>query len=124
VLDTSREIGLIYFGSSNTDANANLWAQGFADLGVPGILGFTLLVAFAIWLYDSIAAKRNLELAVLLAAMPALALSNSAPTTVLITHGGLAVAMLLYLTPAAKLGEEPESGSEQNQWATLAGASV
>jgi hypothetical protein len=124
VLETSREIGFVYFGSSNTDANANLWAQGFADLGVAGILGFTFLVAFAIWLYDSIAARRNFELAVLLAAMPALALSNSAPTTVLITHGGLAVAMLLYLTPMARPSEEPEHEMEERQLATLAEASV
>jgi len=109
VLDASREIGLVYFGSSNVDANANLWAEGFADLGVPGILGFTLITGLMIWLYDSVASRRNLELAVLLAVMPAVALSNSAPTTVLVTHGGLAAAMLLYLVPLTP-GEaaEPE----------------
>jgi len=99
VIDASREIGLVYFGSSNVDANANLWAEGFADLGVPGVLGFTLIAGVMIWLYDSVARRRNLELAVLLAVMPAVAMSNSAPTTVLITHGGLAAAMLLYLAP-------------------------
>jgi hypothetical protein len=117
VLDVSREIGLVYFGSSNVDANANLWAEGFADFGVPGILGFTLILAFMIWLYDSIARKCNLELAVLLAVMPAVGLSNSAPTTVLITHGGLAAAMLLYLVPlapaeAAELGERHAPASD------------
>ena len=104
MLDASREIGLVYFGSSNVDANANLWAEGFADLGVPGILGFTLITALMIWLYDSIARRRNLELAVLLMVMPAVGLSNSAPTTVLITHGGLAAAMLLYFVPLAPAG--------------------
>ena len=113
MLDASREIGLVYFGSSNVDANANLWAEGFADLGVPGILGFTMITALMIWLYDSIAHSRNLALAVLLAVMPAVGLSNSAPTTVLITHGGLAAAILLYLVPlppaeAAEL-EEPHA---------------
>ena len=105
VLDASREVGLVYFGSSNVDANANLWAEGFADLGVPGILGFTLITALMIWLYDSIARGRNLELAVLLVVMPAVGLSNSAPTTVLITHGGLAAAMLLYFVPLAPAEE-------------------
>ena len=101
VIDASREIGLVYFGSSNVDANANLWAEGFADLGVLGVLGFTFIAGLMIWLYDSVARRRNLELAVLLAVMPAVALSNSAPTTVLITHGGLAAAILLYLVPLA-----------------------
>jgi hypothetical protein len=32
-------------------------------------------------------------------AMPALNLSNTAPTTVLFTHGGLVTALLLYLSP-------------------------
>lgn len=103
VFGPPQEIGLVYFGSSDIDANANLWAEGFADFGIPGIAGFTLLVAFVIWIYDSIAARRNLELSVLLVAMPAIAFSNTAPTTVLITHGGLAVALLLYLAPSAAM---------------------
>jgi hypothetical protein len=106
-LEASREIGLAYFGSTDVDANANMWAEGFGDLGVPGILGFTLLVAIMIWLYDSIAAKGNLEIAVLLTAMPAVGLSNTAPTTLLLTHGGLAIALLLYLVPRPAAGEEP-----------------
>jgi hypothetical protein len=114
VLDASREIGLAYFGSSNVDANANLWAEGFADLGVPGILGFTLIAAVMIWLYDSIARRRNLELAVLLAVMPAVGLSNSAPTTVLITHGGLAAATLLFLAPLPRAETVEPEGKEQD----------
>ena len=95
----ANEIGLAYFGSVDVNANANLWAEGFAELGLPGIVGYTILVAFFIWIYDSISARRNLELAVLLAAMPAITLSNTAPTTVLISHGGMAAALLLYLSP-------------------------
>jgi hypothetical protein len=103
-----QEIGLVYFGSANIDANANFWAEGFADFGIPGIVGFTLLVAFLIWIYDSIASSHSLELATLLAAMPALNLSNTAPTTVLVTHGGIAAALLLYLSPLRR----PEPASE------------
>jgi hypothetical protein len=114
VLDASREIGLVYFGSSNVDANANLWAEGFADLGVPGVLGFTLIAVLIIWLYDSVARRRNLELAVLLVVMPAVDLSNSAPTTVLITHGGLAAAILLYLAPLPRPGTAEPEPEEQD----------
>src|SRR5262249_45377531 len=77
-----QEIGLVYFGR-NVDANANIWAEGFAEFGVMGIFGMTALTGLLIWAYDSISAKRNLEMAALLAAMPALNLSNTAPTTVL-----------------------------------------
>jgi hypothetical protein len=94
-----QEIGLAYFGSADVDANANFWAEGFADFGMPGIVGFTILVAFLIWIYDSIFAAHSLELGALMTAMPALNLSNTAPTTVLFTHGGLATALLLYLSP-------------------------
>src|SRR5215471_14247335 len=94
-----QEIGLAYFGSADVDANANFWAEGFADFGMPGIVGFTILVAFLIWIYDSIFAVHSLELGALMTAMPALNLSNTAPTTVLFTHGGLATALLLYLSP-------------------------
>jgi hypothetical protein len=39
--------------------------------------------------------------------MPAVGLSNTAPTTLLVTHGGLAIALLLYLVPRPAVAEEP-----------------
>jgi len=109
-----QEIGLAYFGSADVDANANFWAEGFADFGIPGILGFTLLVGFMIWIYDSIFAAHSLELGALMTAMPALNLSNTAPTTVLLTHGALATALLLYLSPwTSRDVREPESEAQE-----------
>jgi hypothetical protein len=96
----SYEIGLVYFGDEHVDANANLWAQGFADFGIAGIFGFTLLLALIIWLYNSVAARRNPELAIVLLAMQAFSFSNSAPLTTVITHGGLASALLLWCAPS------------------------
>jgi hypothetical protein len=109
-----QEIGLVYFGSAEIDANANMWAEGFADFGIPGIVGFTLLVAFLIRIYDSIASRHDLLMATLLAAMPALNLSNTAPTTVLFTHGALLAALLLYVFPAGEstANLDPEGSSE------------
>jgi hypothetical protein len=94
------EIGLVYFGDVNIEANANLWAQGFADFGMPGIFCYTLLLSAILWLYDSLAARQNLGLAILIVAMQAFAYSNSPPMTVLITHGGLATALLLWAAPS------------------------
>jgi hypothetical protein len=92
----SYEIGLVYFGDQHIDANANLWAEGFADFGIPGIFGFTLILATLMWLYDSVAARNRAEFAILLITMQAFAFSNSAPLTVAITHGGIAMTILLW----------------------------
>jgi hypothetical protein len=108
VLTPPNEIGFTYFNSADTAANANLWAEGFAEAGLVGTFLFTVFAAFMIWIYDSIAAGSDPALAVLLAAMPAATLSNTAPTTVLITHGGLAAALLLYLSPLPKPAEAEE----------------
>jgi hypothetical protein len=77
-------------------------------------------VAFLVWIYDSVFAVHSLELGALMTAMPALNLSNTAPTTVLLTHGGLATALLLYLSPWKSKGNfEPSvepSGSESGDY--------
>ena len=126
VIGPANEIGLAYFGNVETNANANMWAEGFAEFGIPGIVGFTLFVAFMLWIYDSISARRKLELTVLLAAMPAILLSNTGPTTVLISHGGLAVALVLYLSPSLERAEIYETGTEPEEMhlVSAAGASA
>ncbi|HEY0797175.1 MAG TPA: hypothetical protein VGD64_15495 [Acidisarcina sp.] len=114
----SNEIGRVYFVSDHVDANANLWAEGFADFGIGGILGFTLFVGFLIWMYDSAADPHRLDLAALLAVLPAISLGNTSPTTVVLTHGALAVVVLLYLSPteAADMApeDEEETGCQEN----------
>lgn len=102
-----QEIGLYYFGSENIDANANLWAEGFAEYGIPGIVIFTCFLALMLWIYDSVAATRSLELAVLLAVVQADALTNTSPLTILITHGGIAAALLLYFAPPVESADIP-----------------
>lgn len=122
----ANEIGLAYFGNSEVNANANLWAESFAELGFPGILGCTILVALLIWLFDSIAARRDPTMAVLLVAMPTIMLSNTAPTTVLISHGGLAAALVLFLAPSPQPSRifEPEIAREEATLMAPAGSPV
>jgi hypothetical protein len=115
VLGPANEIGFAYFGSVEVNANANMWAEAFAELGLPGMVGYTILVAFAIWIYDSISAKRNPELALLVATMPAIMLSNTAPTTVLVSHGGIVAALVLYLSPSSKPGAALEAEIEPEE---------
>jgi hypothetical protein len=109
VLTPPNEIGFVYFHHADTNANANLWAEGFAELGLPGMFAFTLFTAFLIWLYDSLAAKRDLVMALLLAAMPALSVSNTSPTTTLVTWGGLVAGLLLFFSPSPVLSASTET---------------
>jgi len=109
VLTPPNEIGFAYFGDENINANANLWAEGYAELGLLGAFLYTIFLGFLIWIYDSIAAGRDPAMAILLAAMPAAGFANTLPSTVLITHGGLAAALLLYFLPSPSHSESSEA---------------
>ena len=121
-LGPASEIGFVYMGSEDTAANANLWAEGFAEFGISGMVGYTIFVAFVMWIYDSISARHNLALAVLLAAMPAILLSNTAPTTMLISHGSLAAALVLYFAPSPEPVDGFESETEPEEGPLLSTA--
>jgi hypothetical protein len=94
-------IGARYFGRDTTYANANFWADGFANFGFAGIFGYTVILALILWLADSVVGTEDagrVRLAVLLLGVPAFTLSNTALTTTLLTHGfGLALLVLLTL---------------------------
>jgi hypothetical protein len=94
-------IGAIYFHSPSNDANANVWADAYANFGYLGVIAFTLLLAALLWLYDSMATECDIRLATLAMALPAFSLANGALLTSLLTNGmGLAM-MLVYLMPRA-----------------------
>jgi hypothetical protein len=107
------EIGYYYFNNADMDANANFWAEGFAEFGIFGMFAFAVVVAASLWLYDSIAARGSLELAIMLAVVLADALANSSPLTILVTHGGVLTGVLLYFAPkiAQPVGLDGSLGS-------------
>lgn len=92
-------IGYLYFHSASNDANANLWADAYANFGYAGIVCFTLLLAVVMWLYDSVAAGRDKRLAALVIGLPAFALANGGLLTTLLTNGIGLVMLLVYLMP-------------------------
>ncbi|MBC1935870.1 hypothetical protein HCA69_05785 [Listeria grandensis] len=83
----SNVIGLEYFGSLATSANANMWADGFSAFGYGGVLIFSLLLALILWIYDSISKQRNLMVSVGLMVMPAWSLVDSSFIIALFTNG-------------------------------------
>lgn len=94
-----RVIGSVYKGDPDVHANANIWADAFANFGFTGILLFTCFLGIVMWLLDSVAYGRNWRVATLMVGVPAITLSNTALETSLLTHGIALVLILLYLMP-------------------------
>lgn len=87
-------IGSRFLGNIEGHANANLWADGYANFRMPGILGVTLVLVLILWMFDSLAHQRRSRETILIVAIPAFALCNSSLQTVFVTHG-LALALLV-----------------------------
>jgi len=92
-------IGYTYFHNVTEDANANLWADAYANFGYTGIVCFTILFAIVLWLYDSVAVGRDMRLAALVIGLPAFALANCGLLTSLLTNGTGFAMLLVYLAP-------------------------
>jgi len=89
-------IGAVYFGNPATWANANLWADGFMNFGIIGILASTLILGAYLVVLDAAASRRDLGVTGALAGMMAITLSNAGVLTALMSHG-LALSLILIL---------------------------
>ena len=89
-------IGAVYFGNAGSSANANLWADAFANFGIGGILGFTFVFGLVLLVLDAAASGRDLRVTGVIACLMAVVLSNSGLLTTILTHG-LGFALLLIL---------------------------
>jgi hypothetical protein len=92
-------IGDVLAPGGSINANANFWADGFANFGLLGVIGFTLLLALFLWIYDSASVGKNTVVAVVLVVMPTFALTNTALLTTLATHGLGVSAVIVLLLP-------------------------
>ncbi|WP_430536410.1 hypothetical protein [Listeria rocourtiae] len=90
-------IGDYYFNRPDLAANANLWADAYANFGYFGIVVFTLLLCAVLYLYDSISTKHSLRFSALLMAMPTWSLVDTSFITAILTHGILLAFLLNYL---------------------------
>jgi hypothetical protein len=112
-VEPSYLIGYTYFHDVSEDANANLWADAYANFGYTGIICFTLLLAIVLWLYDSVAVDRDIRLTALVIGLPAFALTNIALLTCLLSNGlGLAM-LLVYLMPPTTYESSPDPADER-----------
>jgi hypothetical protein len=106
-VEPRRLIGYVYFHDVGMSANANLWADAYANFGYSGLIIFTLLLAVVLWLFDSLASGRDRRAAALVIALPALALANASLLTTLLTNGILLAMLLVYLMPGRQMNAGP-----------------
>jgi hypothetical protein len=107
-------IGEVYFGDANLSANANLWADAYANFGLVGVFGYTAVLAMALVFVDTVAQGVARGLAVAGLAQSAFSLSNTALPTVFLTHGLLLATVLIAFMPA-----ETSTGGEGGRWGRL-----
>jgi hypothetical protein len=103
-LATPRLIGSEFFGSPETNSNANIWASGFGDFGYWGMAGATVVAGLVFRLLDSLSQNRGFLVPAFMAAFVGMKWSDTAVDTSLLSHGVLATLLLLYLMPELKPG--------------------
>lgn len=100
-------IGSFYWGDAGTAANANLWADAYANFGLWGMFFFTLMLGLVLLVFDSLSVGRNPLVTSLLLGVPAITLANTALLTSLFNHGiGLAT-LFVFLMPREQESEQP-----------------
>ncbi|PDZ42949.1 oligosaccharide repeat unit polymerase [Bacillus wiedmannii] len=92
-------IGGIYFGKFQMSANVNYLGDAYANFGYLGMIIFTIILGFVLWIIDSLSFKNDQLLAVLLISMTSWSLTDTALLTSLLTHGILLAILTLYLYP-------------------------
>lgn len=105
--DIPNLIGDVYFHNPNTSANANFFADAFANFGYSGVVVFALILGMIFWVYDSLTQTAALKLTGLMMAIPALSLANSGLLTCLMSHGIGLVVVLVALMPSEELHQQP-----------------
>lgn len=93
-------IGAYAFGSYSEQgryANANIWADAFAQYGFIGMILIAFFLGLFLHIYDSVAKYSGFKLAIVMLVPFAFTFSNSAFFTVLVGHGALLALLILTL---------------------------
>lgn len=92
-------LGRVYFGSNELSVNANLFADGFANWGVPGIVVEAAVLIVIGLLLNS--ASRGLPISIISAVLllPIIALANGSPIEGLLSFGLLLSVVVLATIP-------------------------
>lgn len=90
-------IGQVYFEKDTMYANANFWADAYANFGYIGVLLYSVLLSWVLWVYDSVTSKKNLLVSSLLIMIFSLNICNTSLFVSLFTNSFLFTTLLMYL---------------------------
>ncbi|MEV4773885.1 hypothetical protein [Microbacterium sp. LWH12-1.2] len=113
----ARMIGYWVSGSPELSANANLFADGYAHFGWFGVFGAGIVLLVFLRILDRAAHGLPTVISSLVVVMPAVALSNTSILTSMLSHGLLAMVILLALAPRRGWGPgaSPSASGESQQ---------
>lgn len=92
-------IGVWLAGDRTMAANANLFADGYANFGWLGMFGAGAVLLVYLKIVDRAAVGLPVIFSALVVVIPAVALSNTSVLTAMLSHGLLAAVVLLALVP-------------------------
>lgn len=98
-IDIDHLIAAIYFGKQEMGANSGLISDAITNMGIAGIIIMPIILALLLRFMDSLAVGINKRIYILPAVTTALNLINSFLPTILLTHGLLALFLILALIP-------------------------
>jgi hypothetical protein len=92
-------VGELFFHNPETNANANLLADGYANFGFPGMLIECLVLVVLLWAVDDGCRGLPIGICATVFVMPVLALADSGIFTTMLTHGFVAAIVACLLMP-------------------------
>lgn len=104
-LSPARLIGLEAYGNATVAANVNFVGDGYANFGIIGVLAMASVLAVYLRCVDKATMHLPLQVSAPALTLFLVAASNTAPLTVLATHGGLVLLALMLTMPSF---EEPQ----------------
>lgn len=92
-------IGDIYFNRPNMAANNGLFSDAYANLGAVGILVMPIILILSLRILDACSRGLNIKIFIVSAITMSFIFISSFFFTMLMTHGFIAVCVILYLLP-------------------------
>ena len=101
-------IGRSYFGQAQ-NANGNLWADGLANFGIPGLVIASLSFAVILIVLDAVARGKPPIVAVSVGGLSLWSVTNSGLLTAFLTHGIALTIVLVWLLPSRRQSADPRA---------------
>jgi hypothetical protein len=115
IMSYQRMLGLHYFNDVEVNVNANIWADGYANAGIPGVVFTCALLIGFLWILDCVAAEKELRITLALIIAPCgVILTNTSFATAFLTGGLFLIILLTFLLPKQTQAKELESNPPQN----------